>query len=181
MSDVDEPSAELIAPLAQVFRDSGYEVAAPVRMILSSQLFFDPAMRRQRVKSPVELVIGTVRALEILKPTVPPVSLAEATTEMGQALFAPPSVAGWDWGPSWLNTTTSLARTNFALELARNNQRFQVDKLLDRHGHAADDPAGFLADLLLQDGLDDSLRSQLKGSPAEVATLILTAPEYQLA
>src|SRR5262249_55201258 len=70
ISEVDEPSAALIAPLAEAFRTSGYDATVPVAMILKSRLFFDPAMRRRRVKSPVEHAVGTVRSLEIFKPTV---------------------------------------------------------------------------------------------------------------
>ena len=32
------------------------------------------------------------------------------TAQMGQRLFAPPSVAGWDWGAAWLSTNTMRAR-----------------------------------------------------------------------
>ena len=78
----------------------------PSAMILRSNLFFDPSMRRRRVKSPVEFAVGTIRALEILKPTVSADALAEACGRMGQSLYAPPSVAGWDGGPAWINSTT---------------------------------------------------------------------------
>jgi uncharacterized protein (DUF1800 family) len=183
ISDVDEPGAALIAPLASAFRDSGYDVTVPVAMILRSRLFFDPAVRRRRVKSPVEFTVGTIRALEILKPTVSADALAEATSQMGQALFAPPSVAGWDGGPAWINTTTSLARTNFILALLgdddRLGKRFDAARLAERHG-ASSDAAGFYADLLVQDAFDPSIRSRLKGNPQEVCTQVLTAPEYQL-
>ena len=52
----------------QAFRDSGYQIEKPVEMILRSNLFFDPSVRRRRVKCPVEFAVGTIRALEILKP-----------------------------------------------------------------------------------------------------------------
>ena len=54
----------------EAFRASGYDVRVPVATILRSNLFFDPAIRRRRVKSPVEFAVGTIRALEVLKPTV---------------------------------------------------------------------------------------------------------------
>lgn len=185
VSEVDEPSAGLIAPLAAAFRDSNHDIAVPLRMILGSSLFFDPSVRRKRVKSPIEFTIGTIRALEIVKPTVSTDALADVTGRMGQALFAPPSVAGWEWGPSWINTTTTLARTNFVLALLsdgddRIGNRFDPAALPRRHG-ASDDPVAFYADLLLQDGLSGAARDRLKGTPREIATLVLTSPEYQLA
>jgi uncharacterized protein (DUF1800 family) len=184
VSEVDEPSPALIAPLASAFRDQGYAIAVPVGMILRSRLFFDPAVRRRRVKSPVELTVGTVRALEILKPTVSSDALAEVNGRMGQGLYVPPSVAGWDGGPAWINTTTTLARTNFMLDLLgdddRLGKRFDAAELAERHG-ASSDVAGFYADLLVQDAFDRTVRDRLKGTPKEIATLVLTSPEYQLA
>lgn len=180
VSEVDDPPAPLLAPLARGFRESGYDVRVPVRTILASRLFFSPEIRARRVKSPVELVVGTVRALEILKPTVSPEAMAQAAERMGQALFAPPSVAGWGGGPAWLNTTTSLARANFVLGLTADSQRFKPGELAERHGATAD-PVRFFSELLLPLPPDEGVRSRLSGSPREVASLILNTPEYQLA
>jgi len=179
ISEVDEPSDALLAPLAESYRSSGYDTAVPVGMILRSQLFHDPSVRRRRVSSPVEFTVGTVRALEVLSPTVSPDALADATVQMGQGLFAPPSVAGWDGGTGWINTTTSIARTNFILGLVADTARFRPEVLPKKYENQ--DIAGFYVDLLVQDALDESVRQRLRGTPAEVATLVLTAPEYQLA
>ncbi len=70
VSETQAPSEALIAPLARAFRESHYQIKVPVAMILRSNLFFDPSVRRRRVKSPVEFAVGTIRALEIVKPTV---------------------------------------------------------------------------------------------------------------
>lgn len=184
VSEVDEPSAGLIAPLAEAFRSAHYDVAVPVAMILRSRLFHDLGVQRRRVKSPVELAVGTIRALEVVRPTVSLNALAAATEAMGQALFAPPSVAGWDWGPAWINTTTSLARTNFALGVVGNSgdlgRRFDALDLASRHGHSGD-PRTFLVELLVQDAFGPDVRRRISGEPREVAALVLTSPEYQLA
>ncbi len=117
VSEIDPVPPALIAPLAEAFRESGYEIRVPLAMILRSNLFFDPAVRRRRVKCPVEFAVGTIRALEVLKPTVAADALAEACVRMGQSLYAPPSVAGWDGGAAWINSTTMLTRTNLVLAL----------------------------------------------------------------
>ena len=87
VSETQTPSDALIAPLARAFRESHYQIQVPVAMILRSNLFFDPSVRRRRVKSPVEFAVGTIRALEILKPTVQAAALAEACGRMGQSLY----------------------------------------------------------------------------------------------
>jgi hypothetical protein len=53
---------------------------------------------------------------------------------MGQTLFAPPNVKGWPGGRSWLNTSTLLARNNFAEQVVLGNGTFttaRVDLDLD--------------------------------------------------
>lgn len=179
VSEVDEPSDELIEPIAAAYRDARYETRIPVEMILRSRLFFDPAIRRRRVKSPVEFAVGTIRALEVTSPTVPTDELADACERMGQALYAPPTVAGWDGGPSWINTTTTLARSNAALALVDDSARFDPAALAADHG-CSDDPAAFYVDLLVQDAFSDDVRRRVRGDAREVAKLVLTAPEYQL-
>jgi uncharacterized protein (DUF1800 family) len=182
VSEVDPPSPALIAPLAKTLRESGYKIDATLRTILRSNLFFDPSMRRRRVKSPVELAVGTVRALEILKPTVSAEALAESTSRMGQTLYAPPSVAGWDGGTAWINTTAMLHRTNLALALLGDDNgelggRCNAKGLASKYGI---EPKKFYVDLLVQDALDPKALGTIK-EPREHATLVLTTPEYQLA
>ena len=198
VSDTQTPSDALIAPLAQAFRESHYQIQVPVATILRSTLFFDPSMRRRRVKSPVEFAVGTIRALEIVNPTVQSAALAEACRRMGQSLFAPPSVAGWDGGPGWINSTTMLARANLALGLLSDQdevlgQRCNPWALAARHGCSRRESlAGFFIDLLAAGALEPEARQQIEkaatneryaddAAAREVVRLILTAPEYQLA
>ncbi len=198
VSETDEPSKELLSPLAATFRDSGYQIEKPVEMILRSNLFFDPSTRRRRVKSPIEFAVGTIRALEILKPTVATAELADACSRMGQSLFAPPSVAGWDAGSGWINSTAMLARANVALGLLSDGDgglggRCNPQALAAEHGTGRrKDLAGFFIDLLAQDAHEPRARQQIEkaataknasdeSAAREVVRLILTSPEYQLA
>lgn len=198
VSDTHAPSDALIAPLARALRDSDYQIKVPVAMILRSNLFFDPAVRRRRVKSPVEFAVGTIRALEITSPTVQTSALAEACQRMGQSLLAPPSVAGWEGGAEWINSTAMLARDNVALGLLSQQdqalgQRLDPVNLAAKHKFAArDQRARFFLDLLVQDAFEPKSREPIiqaataKNADDDTAArnavrLILTAPEYQLA
>ncbi len=187
VSEVDPPSDALIAPLAGAFRTSGYDIKVPVRMILRSNLFHDPAIRRRRVKGPVELAIGAIRSLEALRPTVSADALGQACARMGQTLYAPPSVAGWEGGTSWINSTALIARTNFSMALLSKGDkdfggRCDPIALASRHGFSAPaESTRFLVDLLAQDAFDEAGRMRLLGrSPSEAAAAVLTSPEYQL-
>jgi uncharacterized protein (DUF1800 family) len=189
VTEIDSISADLSASLAQPFRESGYDIRVPLRTILRSNLFHSAAVRRRRVKSPVEFTIGTIRALEILKPTVQADALAQACGQMGQNLFAPPSVAGWEGGAAWANSATMLARANFALALlsdqdAALGQRLNANELAAKEGaNTPREACDFLIDLLVQDAFDRKVRDRVaaKVEPKEVAAIVLTSPEYQLA
>jgi uncharacterized protein (DUF1800 family) len=194
VTEIDPVTPALIEPLADAFRESGYNVRVPLAMILRSKLFFSTGVLRRRVKSPVEFAVGTVRALELVKPTVQADALADSCARMGQGLFAPPSVAGWDGGAAWANSTTMLTRTNLVLALlspddAALGNRFDPSALARRHGFTdAAGVTGFFSDLLTQDAFGgkvrDTVEAAARKSPAparEAATLVLTAPEYQLA
>ncbi|MBC7819209.1 MAG: DUF1800 family protein, partial [Planctomycetaceae bacterium] len=111
VSEHPAPSEALLEPLAQKLRESDYQIADAVRMILRSRLFFSQHAYRRRIKSPVDYVIGLLHQLGA---SASPSVLSVGVAELGQELFAPPSVKGWDGGPAWLNTATLLARHNVA-------------------------------------------------------------------
>jgi hypothetical protein len=125
VSETAVPSNALLEPLCDSFRKSGYDVAGLVRTMLASRLFYSGHAFRQRIKSPVEYVLGAVQAVYRLyregegdyRP-LPNHRLVPWIAAMGQQLFAPPNVKGWPGGRTWLNTATVLERGNFAASLA---------------------------------------------------------------
>ena len=125
ISEKAEPPDALLEPLCESFRKSKYDITALVRTMLASRLFYSDHAFRQRIKGPVEYVLGAVRA--VYRPfsedaadyrSLPQRVLVPWLASMGQILFEPPNVKGWPGGPSWLNTSTMLARDNFAGALA---------------------------------------------------------------
>jgi hypothetical protein len=123
VAETHDPPAALLEPLAESFRKSDYDITALMKMMLGSRHFFSEYAYRQRLKSPVEFVLGAARAVahtteEQDTVRLPPGPLANRMAAMGQELFAPPNVKGWPHGRSWLNTATVLARNNFAGHVA---------------------------------------------------------------
>jgi uncharacterized protein (DUF1800 family) len=114
VSETIPATPELLHPLSTQLRNSGYNVGQVVETILRSNLFFAPQAYRTRIKSPVEFALGIVKGLEGRIGTT---ALADTLQELGQKLFFPPSVKGWDGGPTWLNGQTLLYRQNLALAL----------------------------------------------------------------
>ena len=201
VSETAEPTAELIVPLAAQYRESGFNTEKLVETILRSRHFFSNAAYRQRVKAPVEFAVGIVRGLD---GNVGPMGLAEALEPLGQMLFAPPSVKGWDGGPTWLNAQTLLFRQNLALTLTSGAESdCDPAKLLAKHGKSTDaEVVDFLLDVFLQGDVPAAARRKLLAYCADarkakyptywsdadatrhrlrtVAHLTLTLPEFQL-
>jgi hypothetical protein len=111
--------------LCAAFRKSEYDITALVRTMLASRHFYSAHAFRQRVKGPVEFVLGAVQEVylrcdeeEADHRPLPTQVLVARLGGMGQRLFAPPNVKGWRGGRSWLNTSTVLERDNFAEAVA---------------------------------------------------------------
>jgi uncharacterized protein (DUF1800 family) len=204
VSETIPPTRELLAPLVDQFRKSGWDFGALVATVLRSNLFFAPESYRTKVKTPVEFAVGIARALGA-KPQFS--ALAQRLEGLGQNLFHPPSVKGWDGGPAWLNAQTLLYRQNLALAFTSDdgqlNPRCDPADLVHKHGRSDDaETVEFFLDLFLQgdvpaparDRLLDYLRQvrrpamsayeSIFGEPDRpvraVCHLVLTLPEFQL-
>src|SRR6266851_179443 len=166
-SETVPATPELLGPLATRFRKSDYDFGALVETMLRSNLFFAPAVYRTRVKSPVDFVLGIVRSLEARTGTT---TLATALQALGQDLFYPPSVKGWDGGPAWLNGQTLLFRQNWALTLSSSEDKDPRDGirrpapflLAQKYGKKTDaELVDFFLRLLLQDDVSADSRARL--------------------
>jgi uncharacterized protein (DUF1800 family) len=205
ISESITPTAELLEPLAQQFRSSGYDFGALVKTMMSSNLFFSPLVYRTRIKSPVDFVLNIVRGLE---GKIGATALAQSLEQLGQNLFSPPSVKGWDGGKTWLNGQTLLFRQNLALALtstedARFGRRCDPAALARKYHKETDSElVDFFLRLFLQGDVSAETRTRLfdyrqhtHKLPAPVfwteqdiadhrvrslCHLVMTLPEFQL-
>ena len=106
-----DPDAAEVKRVANAFRDSRYDIRVALRVLLNSDAFYAPKNRAALVKSPVDLVVGTLRQFQFTTNDVQPFALTLA--QLGQNLFAPPNVKGWPGGEAWINSTSLLARKQF--------------------------------------------------------------------
>jgi uncharacterized protein (DUF1800 family) len=105
------PDPAEVKKLAASFRNGGYEIKPLLRALLMSQAFRDPANRGSLIKSPVELIVGTVHVLGL--PVPEKTQLVRMMQGLGQVPFDPPNVKGWLGGESWITTYTLLLRQQF--------------------------------------------------------------------
>jgi uncharacterized protein (DUF1800 family) len=113
------PSENLTNELARLFRQANNNFKPVVRAMFRSEEFYAEALIRNQVKSPVQWLVGSVRMLERELP--PPLICFGLTRNLGQDLFAPPNVKGWDGGLSWITTNNLLARYNEAAALVQGD------------------------------------------------------------
>jgi Protein of unknown function (DUF1800) len=105
-------SDDLVTALADRFRLAGMNFKPVLAAMFYSEEFYSDSIVRNQVKSPVQWLVSGVRQLERDLPA--PFICYGLTRSLGQDLFAPPNVKGWDGGLSWINTSNLLARYNYA-------------------------------------------------------------------
>jgi uncharacterized protein (DUF1800 family) len=103
---------ERVTQLANDFRSSGYDIGGLMRQIFSSDWFYAPENVGNRIKSPIELMAGMMRQLNVTK--INPTGLIGMERALGQVLLKPPNVAGWPGGRAWIDNSTLLLRLNLA-------------------------------------------------------------------
>ncbi len=119
------PDGAVIKVWAQAFRGSGYDIRTLMRTALNSDAFWAARNRGTLVKSPVEILLGTVRMLPY--PRESTTELVNLCRLLGQELFDPPNVRGWRGGDNWISTQTLLVRTSYLTKLSRGNLNQRVD------------------------------------------------------
>jgi len=199
-AELDPSQRAVLKLMAAQFASSNYEVRPLLRKLFLSEHFYDARFRLQQIKSPVELIVGAVRSLNT--PVRDLSILNDATDLMGQRIFYPPSVKGWDGGRSWINTSTYFVRQNVLAFLISGKKPVGYDASADTQtfdamavvGSAAETPAKAIERVLhvtlgqTPAPAVDALRTYLKSNgdvvnQSTVSGMLLLAtamPEYQL-
>lgn len=131
----DSIEANVIAPLAQTLISNNFEIKPVMVQLLTSSLFYDPAYRGCIVKNPLDLVVGTVRTLDVKLPHPEEltaqyygwITVRETAANLQMALLDPPNVAGWpeyyeapQYHQLWINSGTLDSRVKFLDDIATN-------------------------------------------------------------
>lgn len=202
----DPPDESMVNAAADAYRSSRFQIAPMLRAIFTHPGFLSERAYHSKIKSPSELVVGTLKTLQVHKlDNNSPATLAR----MGQNLFEPPNVKGWDGGAAWVSTAYMMERFNFAASVVAD----KFDELqayyspVELAGNYELKTAGQMVDyflnLLVDNDVPRETRARLVayvsgtagGQPSKefpddtaldtklrgVVRLIMTLPSYQLA
>ena len=187
--EIDDSLADAIG---SEFRNTNYEIRPLVKMILNSQAFYSSQAIGSQIKSPVQLVLGTIRQMNLDMPRQPQ-ALIQPLNQMGQVPFSPPNVRGWPGGRMWINTSTLFVRYNTGYRLV-DGALPRVDKSRLNEATVDAPDAGAIVDYWInrliqrpiagdkREVLIASLGStpQREESVRKMIQLIMSMPDYQL-
>ena len=110
-----------IQAIAETFVESNFDLRSTLKMIFNSDFFKDEKVWFSKIKSPVEVVVGTLRLVGDYQTPKPGITeIAQASGFMGQDVLDPPSVEGWHTGQEWINSGSLLVRINFVADRVGN-------------------------------------------------------------
>jgi len=177
----DDPPATLVDRMAATFTKTDGDLRAVLQTMFSSVEFMSEGAWQAKMKSPLEMVVSAIRAVnaDVSDPT----ALAQRIAELGQPLYGKIEPTGYpNTGEAWTNTASLLGRINFATALLGGP--FPGVKI-DMSRFNFKDPATVAGDLLGSAPSPQTLASIEKGiqnkeaTPSLLSTLVLSSPDFQ--
>ncbi len=181
--------ANVIEPLAAIFRTSNYDIKPVLSALFKSEHFFDVLNQGCMIKSPVDQIVGCMREWKV---AFPPVAseyqdtynmwgyISDWMGTMGQDIGDPPNVSGWpayyqepSFHEIWINHDTLPKRNQFTDSMimsgfTRNMKKIIIDPIpFTLALPNAGDPNALLSDTLAviyRVPLSDTVKQNLKQS-----------------
>ena len=184
----DAPSDDLIDAMAETFTKTNGDIAAVMATLAQSHVFWAEAKKRSKMKSPFELAVSSLRALEA--DVKNPQPMMRWFDRMGEPLYGYLPPTGFpDYAESWANSGTLIARMNFGIHLATGRIRgIELKQLPEESaGLTTEEALAMYSKLLLPAQDTSAIASEVKETvPADaerkdvqVISMLLGSPEFQ--
>lgn len=192
----DNPPPALVNRMTETFRKTDGDIRQVLRTMFTSPEFFAAENYRAKIKTPFEMTVSAVRALNADTNGGP--QFHRWLAQMGEGLFMAQPPTGYpDTAEHWVNTGALLARMNFALALAGNKipgTRVNLNNLAPgANAASATQAVDQYAALLLRGQVSPQTRATIDKSLSEqqsaranaqvdvakVVGLIMGSPEFQ--
>ena len=109
--DVDATiESNVIAPLAQTFINNSFELVPVLKQLFKSEHFFDDRALGVTIKSPFDLIFQYINETEFLYNDLLMEAFLYYAGTLGQIIFDPPDVSGWQRDQDWISTSTLTGR-----------------------------------------------------------------------
>jgi uncharacterized protein (DUF1800 family) len=177
----DDPPQSLIDRMASTFTKTDGDLRAVLQTLFGSVEFLSEGAWQAKLKSPLEMVVSSVRTLnaEVIEVS----TLAQRIAELGQPLYGKVEPTGYpNTGESWASTSGSLGRINFATALS-SGQIAGIKPDISRFNFKA--PAVVASEILNNPASAVTLEAMEKGiqgrevTPSMLTTIVLGSPEFQ--
>ena len=181
--NIEEPrNPEAVDYLSEVLVESDYEMKPVLRSLFNADFFKDSVYKK--VRSPIELVVGTLHLVEDMIGPDPRIQdTADIPGYMGQVLLDPPSVEGWHTGTEWINSGALVKRVNFVSDKMSDIKLAGVQKIISRIAAVGElmSPELFVESCLEQMGplpVEEETRAELLAHAREQGDLVWGGPCY---
>jgi len=177
----DNPPKSLVDRMAETFRKSDGDLRAVMETMLRSREFLSEGAWRAKLKSPLELVVSSLRALNA--DVTDSTALAQRIAELGQPLYGKQEPTGYpNTGETWASSVGLLGRMNFATALTSGQiSGVKVDNAVLAAGSPGSKPeklkgVGFSAETMatIEKGSNGT-----PPAPQTLAALLIASPDFQ--
>ncbi len=193
VSEFTAPPESLVGEMREAYLNNDTSIRAMLVRLFTSAEFLDDTTQHSRYSWPVEYVVRAIKETGWSGLSVD--AAMNPLVNMGQQLYEPPDVNGWELGPGWFSTASMLSRMNFAATLM-SNQRFNLQQasaqarntpeaLLDLHLKRfspmplPDNTRTAMLDYLRQNAAYPLTDATLANKAAGLGRLIVGSAEYQ--
>ena len=182
----DDPPPELIDRMAKTFTKTHGDLREVMRTMLESKEFFSAGAYRAKVKTPLEMIVASIRATGAQVDYAFP--LAQRIGQLGEPLYRKVEPTGYsNANAEWVSSASLLGRMNFALELAQNRfpgvkvdaARFAEDPIQTARLVLFIDPSEATQAAIAKAMADQKTKDPKAATPALAAALVLGSPDFQ--
>ncbi len=106
----EKPNAVTIRHWGNIFRHANYDIRTLLVTVLNSAEFWSRHNRGEKIKSPVELIVGTLRSLTLK--SLSSTKIVTICDALGQKIMTPDTPEGYLGGQDWIDTFTLPTRIN---------------------------------------------------------------------
>jgi uncharacterized protein (DUF1800 family) len=177
----DDPPKSLVDRMAATFTKTEGDLRAVLQTMFSSREFSSTGSWQAKLKSPLEMVVSAVRALDA--DAIDTFAIAQRVAELGQPLYGKAEPTGYsNTGEGWANTAGLLARINFASALVEG--RVPGVRVITTRFDGKP-PAAVAAGLLStppSKQMEAAIRRGLENrqpAPATIVSLVIASPDFQ--